>query len=263
MSKSTFYIVTPSYNQGVFITQTLESILSQKDVEVISIVQDGGSNDQTVSVLKKFGRKITWVSKKDKGQSDALNQGLKKVIALSKNPDTDFFAYLNSDDYYLSGAFKAVAEYFKAHPQKQWVVGDCQIVNQDSQEVQSLVRLYKTFWRSFLAFPTLLVLNPIPQPAVFMKVSAAKDCGLFKESLRYTMDYEYWLRLWKQVGAPGLISRPLAAFRIHALSKGGSQFSAQFDEELRVAQTYTQQPLLVWGHKLHNALITGIYSVIK
>lgn len=263
MTKPTFFIVTPSYNQGQFLKRALDSIVEQTGFSVISIVQDGGSSDNSLSVLKDYGKRVLWVSHKDKGQSDALNQGLKKVLKMSKHPESDIFAYLNSDDYYLPNTFVKVAEAFASKPKAVWLVGDCQIVNEHDRAIQQPVRAYKSIWRKILSWPILLILNPIPQPAVFIKVSAIKQVGLFEENLRYTMDYQYWLRLWQTIGAPLVVSETLAAFRIHIASKGGSQFLKQFDEELNVARTVSQQPILLFLHRLHNAMIKAVYSRIK
>lgn len=70
---------------------------------------DGKSQDDSIKILRNFKRKINWVSKKDSGQSDALNQGIKKILANQKKLDVSLFAYINSDDYYLPGVFSTVA----------------------------------------------------------------------------------------------------------------------------------------------------------
>ena len=86
-------IITPSYNQAEFIKRTIQSVLSQNYKNFEYIIVDGGSTDETLSILKKYGNKIRWISEKDNGQSDAINKGLK--MATGK-----IVAYLNSDDTY-------------------------------------------------------------------------------------------------------------------------------------------------------------------
>ena len=259
-----FFIVTPSFNQGHFIEQTITSILDQSSVHVELIVMDGGSTDSTLKVLKKYHKhpNFHWASEKDKGQSDALNKGIKAISKLNPKP-TDIFAFLNSDDYYLPSSLLQVAKIFSQNPNATWLVGDAVIVNENGQEIQSLIRAYKKFWRLFLSANLLSILNPIPQPATFIRYSALIKTGLFNQNLRYTMDYEYWHRLFQSVGNPITISNPLAAFRIHGQSKGGSQFEKQFAEELQVASQYTINSALLFLHKLHNLLITGVYKIIK
>ena len=98
-------IITPSFNQGVFIKETIDSILSQGYAQLEYIVVDGGSTDNTVEILKSYGDKIKWVSEKDNGQADAINKGLKMATG-------DIVAFINSDDYYLPNALHAVNDFF-------------------------------------------------------------------------------------------------------------------------------------------------------
>ena len=96
-------IVTPSFNQAKFIRATIDSVLSQDYPDLEYFIIDGGSTDGTTEILKSYGQKIKWISEKDKGQTDAINKGLK----LSEG---ELLAYLNSDDIYLPGALKKVGE---------------------------------------------------------------------------------------------------------------------------------------------------------
>jgi len=93
MSSPRISIITPSYNQAGFIDKTIQSVINQDYPNFEYIIVDGGSTDETLSILKKYGNKIRWISEKDNGQSDAINKGLK--IATGK-----IVAYLNSDDTY-------------------------------------------------------------------------------------------------------------------------------------------------------------------
>lgn len=257
-----FHIVIPSFNQGEFIGETLDSILSQSGVEKKIYVIDGGSTDGTVDLLKKYSEQIFWLSEKDRGQTDAINKGMGLVL---KDADlkSDFFAYLNSDDYYLPGAFEAVTSQFVGNPDQSWLVGDCRIVDENGVEIQHKIRAYKNFWRSFLSKSLLTVLNPIAQPAVFMRLRAIKDVGEFDQNLRYTMDYEYWLRLWQKFGAPINTDRELASFRIHGSSKGSTSFEDQFAEQLAVARRFSRSQVLLALQVLHNRLITSVYKLLK
>lgn len=257
-----FRIVTPSYNQAQFIRQTIDSVLAQKKVTVEYWVIDGKSTDKTAKVLRSYGKKIKWVSEKDRGQTDAINKGIKKFSAPAS--DTNYiFAYINSDDYYLPGALAKVARAFQTHPEKAWLVGDCQIINEKGIMIQNPVRWYKKLLRYVLSQPVLLIGNPIPQPAVFIRWEAVQKVGLFNTKLRYVMDYEYWLRLFAKWGAPLVLDESLAAFRIHGLSKGGSQFVSQFDEEYSVAQKFTQNQAWLLLHSVHNEMIKFVYRLIK
>ena len=262
---SSFLIVTPSYNQAPFIKQTLNSVLSQNQ-PIEYEVMDGGSKDGTVEILKQFtqtyGSKFRWQSEKDRGQADAINKGIEKLSQKLEDQNA-IFAYINSDDYYLPEAFAKVAAAFAKHPEAQWLVGDCEIVDAQNRKIQQSVVWYKLLLRG-MYFPSLLfVLNPIPQPAVFIRGAAVKKVGLFNDQLHLVLDYEYWLRLQQIFGPPLLINQKIAAFRIHGDSKGKNQFVTQFEQQFKIAKQYTQNPVLLFLHWMHNVLILAIYRLIK
>ena len=107
-------IVTPSYNQGRFIEETILSVLNQDYPNIEYIVMDGGSTDQTLEILRKYEERVTWFSEKDKGQTDAINKGLR----LAKG---EILAYLNSDDTYLPGAVTRAVRYLTSENQDSCV----------------------------------------------------------------------------------------------------------------------------------------------
>ena len=257
----TFTIVTPSYNQGSFIEQTVKSVLNQK-VQVKYLVNDGGSTDQTKSILKKYGTQLEWQSKSDKGQTDAINKGRDRFVK-DKDCSSKIFAYINSDDYYLPGALKKVSQAFASNPDKMWLVGDAVIIDEQGKEIQRWIRVYKRLLRSFLSKWLLIITNPIPQPAVFIRLKAVKELGKFDQALHYTMDYDYWLRLYHKFGRPILLDKPLATFRIHSSAKGEMGFEKQFEEQLLVSKRHSSNQVLLGLQKLHNALIVGVYKLIK
>lgn len=248
-------IVTPSYNQAAFLGKTIESILSQQYPNLEYWVMDGGSTDGSVDILKRYGQRLRWVSRKDNGQTDAINQGLRQTSG-------EIVAYLNSDDILEPGSLHRVAESFQAHPAALWVTGACRIINQDDRPIRSFVSRYKSLWLRGYSRNKLCVTNFICQPATFWRRSVHDQIGYFDETLRYVMDYEFWLRLSK-LGAPLVLREPLASFRIHAASKGESQFRKQFAEDQKVVARHADQRGLVGLHRLHNAGIMLAYQILK
>lgn len=248
-------IITPSFNQGRFIEETIESILNQKYVDIEMIVVDGCSSDNTIEILKKYEGRIRWLSEKDNGQTDAINKGLKMA-------NGDIVAYLNSDDYYTTGALSNVLAYFKENPDCKILTGDYIIVNEFGEVMHSPIRLYKHILRKINGISLLCFTNYISQPSTFWRRELLDEIGYFNEDLHYVMDYEYWMRVMKKYKLH-VTSETLSVFRIHSQSKGGHLYKKQFDEELEVAKKYCNNKIILWLHALHNKLITTIYKIIK
>ncbi|HCK65102.1 MAG TPA: glycosyltransferase, partial [Anaerolineae bacterium] len=103
-------IITPSYNQAKYLEQTIQSVLNQNYSEIEYILIDGGSNDGSINIIKKYQDKFAfWISEKDNGQADAINKGFAKATG-------DIVAWLNSDDYYLPETIAKVVKVFEANP---------------------------------------------------------------------------------------------------------------------------------------------------
>jgi glycosyltransferase involved in cell wall biosynthesis len=247
-------IITPCYNSEEFIEQTIKSILNQNYPNLEYIVMDGGSTDSTVEILKKYPQ-IIWFSEKDKGQSDAINKGLKKATG-------EILAFLNADDTYEPRSLKAVAEFFSNQPKKLWVTGKCKIIDTKGQEIQKGIAVYKNFWLKHYSYNKLLVINFISQPATFWRKEIIQKFGFFDENLHLTMDYDFWLRIGERHHL-GFINQNLADFRIQPQAKGATQFKKQFHEEYETAKRYTKNNTLIFLHWCHIQLIYFVYNIIK
>ena len=248
-------VITPSYNQGHFIKETIDSILSQDWDEIEYIVMDGGSTDDTVDILKSYGDQIIWKSEKDRGQTHAINKGLEIATG-------DVLCYLNSDDFFMPGVIRKVMEKFQSDNNIKWISGDYIIIDENGKEIQSFVASYKRFLRSLPQKSTLEVANYIIQPSTFWRREVYEEFGEFDEDLHLTMDYDYWLRIIQKYPLTNL-DEALCSFRIHGDSKGGTIFDKQFAEELATAKKYGVGGIKYFLHWLHNKAIVSAYKIMK
>ncbi len=246
-------VITPSFNQGQFIEATIKSVLNQKYPKVEHIVVDGGSTDNTLNILRKYDKKIKWISEKDKGQSDAINKGMKMAKG-------EILAFLNSDDVYLPGTLKSVANFFKKNPEANWVSGDYYIINAKGKKIRPYVRWYKRFLRLFSSYRLLTFTNYVIQPSTFWRRRVMKEVGLFDVILPYEMDYDYWLRIGKKFPL-FIIEKPLSAFRLHEYSKSGFQYANQFKEEIDVLKKHKIGKGMILVHTIHNKLVVLLYNM--
>lgn len=248
-------VITPSYNQGKFVRQTVESVLGQEYPRLEYLVIDGLSTDNSLSILKEYTDQLILIAEQDNGQADAINKGLRRATG-------DIVCWLNSDDYFLPGTLKIVGEFFASNPDQLWLTADCQIVNEHGLTIQKPVQQYKRLLRALSPAFYLGMTNAICQPSTFWRREAHSRLGLLTESLRYTMDYDWWLRLLL-LKNPVILAQALTAFRIHADAKGGSQYTQQFDEDYQTFCHYWPENSIRWVHKLHNHAITSIYRLLK
>lgn len=205
-SKPLVSIVTPSYNQGIFIKETIDSIKNQDYTNIEHIVIDGGSNDETVDILKSYGEELQWVSEKDNGQTDAINKGLR----LAKG---DIVAYLNSDDLYLPGTISYIVEMFEKRPDTEFLYGDFHAIDAESKIIDKIKTI--PFDHNILLYDA----NFISQPASFYRRSLIDKIGFFDDKLIYLMDYEFFLRAAKRKVNIELVKRYLSAIRYHGNCK--------------------------------------------
>lgn len=253
-----FGIIVPSYNQVNFLGRTLASVLDQQgDFDVRVHVIDGGSTDGTQELLAGLrDDRVHYVSEKDRGQSDAVNKGLRLA-------DGEVIGWLNSDDLYAPGALAAVAKVMADQPAAQWVVGRCDIIDENGREIRQNITRYKNYILSRYSQRRQLRENLISQPAVFWRREFGRQVGELDESLHYTMDYDLWLRMGA-ICRPVVMDQLLAHFRLHAGSKSGKRDRAQFDEQYRVACRHAAGDR--WSLRIHRLNVEKIvfcYRVMK
>jgi glycosyltransferase involved in cell wall biosynthesis len=244
-------IITPSLNQGEFIERTIQSVLNQGYPDLEYIIIDGGSTDSTPDILRNYGDRISWISEPDRGQSHAINKGLRKASG-------QVLAFLNSDDIYLPGALLKVGRHFLQNPESAWLTGKCRNIDQNGFEIRKAITQYKNFWLLIRSYQVLLVMDYISQPPTFWHRRALDKVGFLNEGLQYAMDYDYWLRIGRHFKLD-YIDSYLACFRVHPLSKAGSSANNQFDALYKIAKSHSSSRILLNLHAFHNYLIISVY----
>ncbi len=220
-------IVTPSYNQGKYLEETIRSVLFQGYPNIEYIIIDGGSSDSSIEILQKYDPWLDyWVSEEDSGQSHAINKGLKRATG-------EIIAYLNSDDLYMPGTLEKVSRYYLAHPDIDVLYGDCRTIDQNSYELE--------IWRSqdFNIYKELCR-NFIFQPALFMRSDVYEKIGYFDEDLNYTMDIDYWYRASLDHRF-SYLREILASFRITKETKSGGSRLPFVEERKLVLNRFLKQ----------------------
>lgn len=180
----TLSIITPSYNQAPFIEATLRSVLDAQEYPNIEYwVIDGGSTDGTLDILRRYEGRLRWISEPDGGQADAINKGMRLATG-------DILAWMNSDDLYTPGALRTAGAYFAAHPETMFLYGDALAI--DEHDAEHGIRVHV---RAADADYLVNTGDPIVQPASFWRREVWQACGELDLSLRYALDYEYWMRV--------------------------------------------------------------------
>jgi GT2 family glycosyltransferase len=222
-------IVTPSFNQGAFIEQTIESVLAQDYPHVEYLVMDGGSTDETLDVLRRYEGRLAWVSEPDWGQSDAINKGFRRAQG-------EIVAWLNSDDVYLPGIVSESVAHLQAHPEVDLVYGDAQFIDGTGEIIASEVR-----GKPFSLTTLLTRFSVVYQQTAFFRRGLFDRIGYLDESLNYLMDTDFWIRIalrGKGVYWPGV----RAQSRLHGSSKTMAQQTGFWSERRRVMDALYASP---------------------
>jgi glycosyltransferase involved in cell wall biosynthesis len=199
----TITIVTPSYQQGRFLDRTIYSVVNQRYPRLEYVVQDGGSSDQTLDVLRRFERGLTrWVSEADDGQADAINRGFRETTG-------DVMAWLNSDDLLLPGSLAYVARFFKEHPQVDVVYGHRLMIDENDDQIGAWILPQHDDL-------VLTLADYVPQETLFWRRRIWDAVGgSVDPTFAYAIDWDLLLR-FREAGAKMVrLPRFIGAFRIH------------------------------------------------
>ncbi len=218
----TLTVITPSYNQGPYLQETIDSVLSQGIAGLEYIIVDGGSTDESVEVIRRHEKHLRWwVSEKDRGQSHAINKGIARATG-------EWLAYLNSDDVYLPGALQSLLDALQAAPGARWIAGG--VIGFGSAAMPVHEWHLPTVPRGMLDL--LSSRFQMAQPGHVWSRALVQHVGGFDESLRYLFDINLYAALLAHGERCLALDRPVAGYRFHATSKTvaeGSLFEKEWD----------------------------------
>jgi GT2 family glycosyltransferase len=223
-------IVTPSFNQGRFLKDALDSVRLQGYSDVEHLILDGGSTDETVALLQSLDVRqewahLQWHSGPDEGQSDALNRGFAEASG-------EIVGWLNSDDRYRSGCFDHIVKAFSENPDVDVFYGDYTFMDQ-SGKIMKLRREIE-FSQFILLYHRVCF---IPTTATFFRRRIFEDKNWLRKDLHYAMDYEYFLRLSRMGYRIQHIPHMIADFRLHSASKTCAMEDIQLEEKQQIMRS--------------------------
>jgi glycosyltransferase involved in cell wall biosynthesis len=227
-------ILTPSFNTGRYLDRAIQSVLAQNDPDFEHIVVDGGSKDETLTILKRYPH-LKWVSEPDQGQPDAMN----KAYAMSSG---DIMTYLNADDWFEPGTFAHIRQMFSAHPAADMIVGNLYVRYADSATVKLVVPT-KNYRGVLLHFRLDFPPNPV---SYFYRRGVQETTGAFPLHLHYAMDYWFLLRalLQCQVCCSDLV---FGTFFITGTNKTSSKAPTEGPWDVAIEHLREENPrLLPW-----------------
>lgn len=209
-------IVTPSYNQGEYIEETIRSVLLQGYPNLEYIIMDGGSNDASIEIIQKYSQWLTdWVSEGDRGQTHAVNKGFERCSG-------DILAWMNSDDTYEPGAIAAAVQAMTHDCRVNVVYGNIKMTDGTGNTLTEL-RSVPFHPKAFL-YETVHITS---QSAVFWTRSLLLKVGMVKEELNYAMDRDLLIRFMEAGATFKFLRRTLGTYRCHRSAKSSSEASRE------------------------------------
>jgi glycosyltransferase involved in cell wall biosynthesis len=201
-------VITPSYNQGKYLEETVKSVLGQHYPNFEFIIIDGGSTDDSVNIIRKYEKDISyWISEPDKGQSNAVNKGLQIASG-------DIIGWINSDDVYYEGTILKAVQVFTEHPEIDVVFGNVNFIDENGKVLHHTNEI-KVDYNTYLFTERCYHANA----AGFFRRRCFDKFGMLREDLTYTMDYELYLRFAFNRCKFYQLNDVLGSYRLHSQSK--------------------------------------------
>lgn len=215
-------IITPSFNQAIYLEETIHSILEQDYPHIEYIIVDGGSTDGSLKIIKKYADHLAWwVSEKDNGQTDAINKGF-------EHANGQILAWLNSDDTYTPGAVSAAVGFLMKNTEIGMVYGDANFIDEKGDLIGKFPAAqtdYRRLRRGYVH---------IPQQTAFFRAWLWHESGPLDTSFYFAMDYDLWIRIAQRTAIRYLPGQVWANFRLHTSGKTNAADDRCWPEMLRV-----------------------------
>jgi glycosyltransferase involved in cell wall biosynthesis len=231
-------VITPVYNGERFIESCLRSVVDQNCQNIEHLIIDGGSTDRTLGIVKQYADHhphIRWISEKDKGQSDAMNKGLRFARGA-------LVGFLNADDFYEPGALAAARQIFETLPEPSILIGNCNVID-DTGKLLWLNHPDTRYYQLLQAWRFKMPNNP---SAYFYHRSLHEKIGEFDVNDHYMMDYDFLLKAFRASNVV-YVDKTFGNYRMYADNKTSKVFTTDAGWEMlsRVSQKHTAD---------HNAL---------
>lgn len=222
-------IITPSYNQGEYLEQTILSVLGQEYPDLEYMILDGGSTDNSVDIIRKYASRLTyWQSCRDGGQADAINQGFARASG-------DVIAWLNSDDMYLPGTLQRISDAVLANGPDipQIIFGNCLHMNMFTPK-----EAYGSDVRHAFATHAIELNDYIVQPSSFWTRKTLALVGELRAELHFAFDWEWFIRARRAGVTFYPVDDFLSVYRVHDKHKTATGGDKRIQEIAAVYDRY-------------------------
>ncbi len=215
-------IVTPNFNGGKFLEQTIQSVLNQNYANLEYIIIDGGSTDDSIEIIKKYQDKLAyWISEPDKGLYDAVQKGFDKSTG-------EIMAWINSDDMYVKGSFSIVSEIFSNYNKVHWLVGMPSAYDESGRTIR--IDGFKR-WSKFNYYT--YDYQWIQQESVFWRRNLWEQAGSkLNTNLKLAGDLELWTRFFRHQKL-FTIDALLSGFRVRSSNQLSLEHLDDYHKEAR------------------------------